>query len=350
MARDKGGTFEFVTVGDVHLKKKRLLDLFGHGATDLMLGCVRAVFQYAVDNGVPHVVFLGDIGDEPSLGDYCELKLLELLHEFDDQVEIHIMLGNHDVEQKHVHSLCKVEWMASIGAFKTVHVYTEHVTKELDGVPVEFMSWPAHEPQLPNSLCFAHLERPGALRDNGTPIDDDHGIPEPETDNIWVMGHLHTYQKVGSSTYYPGTLYQTSFGEQPDKYRCHYRVRMAKGKPELKFRSMDSESPFKLINLDVTDVSDLKGLDPNPLIKYRILYGPEVNLPDSFLRQHPNVVDARPYATKVERDELIIETDSINYTVFDSLDQYLLNRGHDTKFVTRARREVRRLLKSKGQA
>ena len=50
-----------ICVGDLHLGKKRLHDLFGDRVVDLQLSEVRKVLDYALQQNIPHVFFMGTL-------------------------------------------------------------------------------------------------------------------------------------------------------------------------------------------------------------------------------------------------------------------------------------------------
>lgn len=331
-----------ICVGDLHLGKKRLHDLFGDRVVDLQLAEVRKVLDYALSNEIPYVFFLGDASDEPSLPDLEETELLRLLFEYDGRLTIYFILGNHDIEQKHVNSLCKIELLYRQGIFRSIHVMPGHEVITLEGVTCEFMSYPHHEPKKTNSLCFAHIERPGAIRDNGMRIPDDSGHPEPDTNNFWFIGHLHTPHIVGNSVYV-GTQFQTSFGEQPNKTFTHFKARMNGRKLEVKHQQVTQNQDFMLHNLTPSSFEELN-ISANLLHKYRILYPHGIDMPSNFLLKHPNVVECRSYKDKTELKELL-QPELIAYEITDGLQHFLKERGLGNKY-NKARRVVNRALSS----
>lgn len=330
--------FEAVTIGDLHLSKKMLLRLFGEQITELQLNAVRQVLDEAIGRGVKHALFLGDISDEPTLRDCDELALTKLLFEYDGRINIHIILGNHDIEQVQVNSLCMLQELSNRCVFKTVKVYSDHTVSQIDGVTVEFMPYPHSVPRHDNSVCIAHLERPGALRDNGTK--NDSGIPEPKGNNLWVMGHLHTPQIVGN-TYYAGTLYQTNAGESLPKRYYYLRARMGK-RLEYKIEWHDAALPYEFRTIPASAAASI---DANPLIKYRVREQPDVALPENFMIDNPNVVERIAY--KQEVDLSTLTTSAADYDVNKRVRQFLRERGRTKLQMLRARTLIRMVEENK---
>lgn len=325
--------YKALTIGDEHLDKKRINDVIGENAYQLQLAAVDQVFDYGREKGITHVVWLGDICDTGSLSDHSELALLQKVKQYDDEgFQQDFILGNHDKEQKYVHSLCKLAWAAESGGFKNVRVFTEYHSEVREGVTIEYLPFPETKARKKNSICYGHFERPGALRDNGTKIE--HGIAEEKGSSWYVLGHLHTCQTMGRSIF-PGTLFQTSFGETRDKFFCVLKAEMVGKKLEVQHKFIPSDKPFEFINLEITSVKDLKLISTNLMHKYRILYSADIDMPKNFLLRNPNVIEALPYRNKAELVELS-NPDTVEFTAMDGLHDYL------AKTAGLSKREVRK--------
>lgn len=324
------------TIGDLHYDKKRLDAVLGDLALSLMNKAIRMALDKAIEAKVDVVVFLGDIGDMPTLSDKAELEFQKILKEYDekDVYDIDVILGNHDVEQKLVNSLCKLQHLSDTGYFKRTRVYSEYSKRKLKGVTLEYLPFPLKKAKVKHSIAFGHFERPGTVLDNGHPVGEGHGVEEEKGTSYYVLGHLHTCQTVGRS-YYPGTLYQTSFGERPDKFMGFYKARIKDGKLEFKANAVPFDSPFKLINLEVKSLKDLNKISKDLTTKYRILYNAKLEIPRNLMLKNPNVIEVLPYKDKVELSQLL-KPETVTYSVTDNLTDFLEKDGLSPKQIKRA--------------
>ena len=329
--------FEFVTMPDLHFDKPRLQAILGiERAEQLKVSAMKQVYDYARNKGVRHIVYLGDIADQPYLSDYAKQLFGNALLD-ETELEHHIILGNHDIEQKEVNSLTFLELFTKRNVMPNIHLYSGHHSVTLDGVDVEFLSYPYKEPLKKHSLCFAHLERPGALRDNGMP-NGGHGEPIPDGKNFWVMGHLHTPQEL-ERTVYPGTLYQTTFGEHADKRFCHFRCKQVGKDINVKFKSIKVNKPFTLETIKATSIKDVAKLDDNTY--YRVFYK-GFELPDGWLSEHENVVECKSFEDNAMLTDLL-ESENIEWSITDGLSEFLTSNGFTSKQVKRAIKLVKSL-------
>lgn len=287
-------------IGDAHMDKSRILNVVGEGANKIMVDYIDSVIKKMVDAGVDYIVQTGDVGDEPSLSDESELLWFDLLHKWDGKVELHIYLGNHDIEQERVHALCKIEWMAK-HVWKTIHVHTKYAKTTMGDLLVEFLPYPLKASQTKKpSICFGHFGRAGAVGDNGYALRG--GEETAEGDNsLYILGHLHTPQKVGQS-YFPGTLYQTAFGEPLPK---GYAIFTINDKYQVKKGWwIEAEPPFKFMNVEINVQEDLDKVDKNLRVFQKLFCHADVVVPSNFMLQHPNVIDVVRFKSEVELTNL----------------------------------------------
>lgn len=331
--------FEFVTMPDLHFDKPRLQSILGiERAEQLKVVAMKQVYDYARKHDIRHIVYLGDIADQPYLSDYSKQLFGSTVLD-ETELEHHIILGNHDVEQKDVNSLTFLELFTSRKVMPNVHLYSGHHSVVINGVDVEFLSFPHKTPLKKHSLCFAHLERPGALRDNGMP-NDGHGEPAPKGKNFWIMGHLHTPQEL-ERTVYPGTLFQTTFGELPDKRFCHFRVNQVGKKVDVKFKSIVADKPFTLKTIKAESIKELAEISNNKDTYYRVFYK-GFELPDDWLSEHENVVECKSYSDSATLTALL-ETENIEWSITDGLSDFLTANGFDKKQIKKAIKLVKSL-------
>lgn len=321
--KDKTGLFEFVTVGDPHLDKME--NLFPANHLQLQVAELRKPFLYALERGVPNVVILGDVAHKDRLTEESRIALFSLLVEFDGKLDIHIILGNHDVAYEGFHSLQFFVELYEAGKFKTVHIYKKPVQKTINGVPVNFLPFPAikaiESDVADRTLNFAHLERPGALRDNGIKIQKGHGIRQKD-DHTWVVGHLHTPQRLGR-TYFSGTLYQTNFGESLPKSFLHGRVRVKNGKLLEKIVQVPNDPAFKLFNLRIEKRSDLDAIQDNPLYLYKLFIKKGVKIDFDLSTRYKNLYNTP--STYTNEAELLEQQQEVAMVIENDLTGGLLD-------------------------
>ena len=346
MKKDNLDNFRFCAIGDLHLSKKRLVDLLGENSYEIQLDNIKRIISDARSKGLTHFVFLGDICDKPYLPNTEYKKFVEKFTGFlceykDEGLVFDIILGNHDIEHLTKNSLNVFQSFSELGLLSHVNIYSEHTVKQINGITVEFMPYPCYEPKHKNSLCFAHIEIAGSKRDNGLLIQEGFHLPK---DNLWVIGHLHKRQEY-RRVFYPGTPYQTDFGGDLDK---GYAIATVYPNYEIDYKFVPVEPSFKFFNLSIEKLDDLNKLDSNPLHKFKLIYKEDLSLPNNFLKDHENVVSITPYANKKEKDSLLgtvsgiddaIESaTSLEYTIGADILSVLTGKELTTEMVSNCNR------------
>ena len=327
---------EVIGIGDIHNDKlnKVVPDVNIHISRS-----IRRVFNYALERGIKHIIFYGDIGERPRLS-YEAQKMFyrTLLHPKYRGLNIHIILGNHDFAEDGTHSLEVFQVITDLFC-PNVKVYTEPEEVSLDGVVFRMLPHP-YTNTSKRVINVGHFEVQGAKRDNGREIDE--GL---DTDHVCVVGHLHTNHRV-RNTYFSGTLYQTNFGEALPKYFHHIRAESAR---DIDVRSIGFRPPWYLINLKIESVKDLKQLkDPESNTYYKLFVrdGLDIDI-NGVLTAYPNVVKHNYFKTKEELKLLVqegwkLDEDLIEQTVaFDqdkAVDEILKSFGLNEQQLERGRK------------
>lgn len=325
----------------------KLRGLFPDNHLNLQIGELRKPFEYALENGVRYVVILGDVADKSRLSEEAQISLFNLLKSYDGKLKVYVILGNHDVHSNGLHSLQLFSEFYKKGVFKTIHIVDTPKQKKIAGVAVNFLPFPESTPIKDKrgykTVNFAHIERPGALRDNGSKIQKDHGIKQKGKD-VWVIGHLHTPQTVGLS-YYAGTMYQQNFGEGHTKGFLHCKFKIKNGKLKHNIRFVENDPKFKLFNLIVESESDLEQISSNPLYKYKLFLKAGVRLPNNIAEQYPNITNTLGFKNKKDLEFLEAEDEEddeqVNASSFgltDNLERFVREK-HKLK-----PKKVRRIL------
>jgi DNA repair exonuclease SbcCD nuclease subunit len=324
-------------IGDLHLDK---LTKYWPNANTLQLNSVRRTVNSSVLKGATQVFLLGDIaegirdntGNAMRLSEPAQCELLGLLFELDKRIDTHIILGNHDWASEGNHSLSVFIEMQKHGVFKRVRFYPELDRVKIEGQRVAMMPYPNVEPPKGCELGFAHYEVSGAVGDNGRAV---HSSDTFDWSCPIIQGHLHTRQRVRNH-WYPGTLYQTSFGENADK--GYALLHMGQ---KLKVQWVKHEPPFKLVNLRVNKREDFKQLTTDEHTLFKLFVHEDVTVPDDLLMKFPNIVNRLAFASEaeaeaLEQDEFQTENQKIDLNDRVVLPDFLKSKGADKKQIERA--------------
>lgn len=341
---------DFVAIGDLHLDKQQLLGMFGNDTWELQLEPVREALNWAVDNGVPNAVFLGDIFHQPKPSLKGMMALVRVMFEFDGKLDMHFMTGNHDVESSdEPDSLALFKRLADQGRFGSVFVHSEPFDDEWGGMPVRICPW-GHSDPGGARVCFGHFARPGSVRDNGYQVrGPEHGdrdaVEDPGDGVLWVVGHLHSAQRV-RRTYFPGTLYQTNFGEEDGpKSFLRGQARLSNGRTKCKLERIRVKRPFRLGTVRISDDAEwTRRLARTKRQRFRVLHSPELRQPGTYMLDNPAVVECRPSGSPSKsvnlKSELASAEDQLSYGIKDGLDELLTEWGTEPKQVKRANEVV----------
>lgn len=336
-----------VAIGDIHFDA---LTKYWANANTMQGDAVIKAAHLAVKRfGCKRIVLLGDIaeGIKDSTGAYVRLSedaqqvCLDVLLELQSLAPVDVICGNHDFSSVGNTSLNLFQRMANNRMFKQVRVHTEPCIERVGKMQIQFLPHPHRKAAKGVSLAFAHYEVDGAISDSGRKIQCDQPIEKGCT---YIQGHLHTKQKVRNH-FYPGTLYQKSFGESLPKYFGVFHASEA----GVTVKTQMVEPPFKLINLQVQSAKDLRNLDTSPTTLYKLFVHDSVKVPDSLLADHQNIVNALEYSDDKEFEALQEATlnlteSEIDLSIEQALPSYLLAQGLDKASIRKAMELHKRLL------
>lgn len=339
--------FKFVTIGDMHYDKNMLVRMFGSKIHSMQSAAAAQVLRDAVVRGIEHAIFLGDVGDKPVMSQEASLSFIRLLTKFSNKINIHIILGNHDIRHKKADGLAVIKWMCDRYE-PSIKVYSSPTSVNLGGVNVDFMPFPHHESLGNNRLCFGHFSRVGATNDNGKLVDEDlGGHRQVDKDNKWIIGHIHTRQRVGNS-WYPGTLYQTSFGERTDK---GYMIGVAYNDEDglqLKCKWEKVKKKFDLITEVVKTEDDWKRIQDtrrHGIYKIQVKYASDLTIPNKFLQSNTNIVRCTPISEEeqISMEDIMrnVDSGSQEFSLDRGLKEFLLKKGLDKSGIIKAKKMLR---------
>ena len=339
---------KFAAIGDLHFDRRNLSAMFDD-AYELQMRSIRKALSSAQEAGAEHVIFLGDIAHTPQLSNRASVSFLKLLHTYQRHFPIHIIAGNHDVENKYASSLYVLSHLSSMGLLSNTHVYVEREEALLGNILFEFLPHPEVHPSGKNRVVIGHFSRAGGVRDNGTTVPEGEGVASEKkgTGNLTVCGHLHTQCVVGD-TYYPGTLYQTTFAEDLNKGWMMVEVTAGKkGKLSWDCEWIPQEPEFALLTREVGTKKELKNLiyelnQELPNQRWRVRYDSKnVSIPDNLMTSYPSIVECLPLVGGSTVEEIVeYGVEDMSHDVTAGLADWLSTREVPRKTVKTAVKEA----------
>ena len=236
----------FLAVGDIHLEKLSTY-IPDEDYLTPVIQTLKGIWKYAKEEGIEHIIILGDIFDNPYPKDDAKKAFLKCL---DKDLQYYIILGNHDVATVEENSLilCKY-FIEDLGLMHNVKFFLEPQIINIQNVTFNMLPYPQRKPlSEPPAICIGHFEAKGYQADNGKIFKDGTELDKQYT---WILGHLHRKQ----GTIYPGSVTQTKFGEPINKYFFDCIV-LDNGQVQIEEISINT--PFKLIDLVVNKLEDIK--------------------------------------------------------------------------------------------
>lgn len=288
-------SIEFVGIGDLHLDGKLLRHL--PDLNSRIIHEVKRVLRYAKRNGIDLAVFYGDICETPEMSTEAARLLLKLIMEHSSMSMI-FLLGNHDRENSETHSMQLFADLVAFEVLPNVKVIEKPTTLfRKSGTPLRLLPWPSLDTDV-ECLNVIHEEVVGSTWDFGRK-----STTQKKAKGVCVAGHIHTSQTVGK-VHYSGTLYQTTFGEKPAKYFHH--VKWLEGQPPS-VKKIPHVASFSLVNKIIASKDDLKTIEKDPNILYKVFVQDSVTLEADTFADLPNVVKVNSFRTKLELTSLIQE-------------------------------------------
>lgn len=332
---------EFIGVGDLHMDGK--LSKYIPNLNEVIINEIRTgPVRYAERNGVNMVVFYGDVCDVPHMSTEATILLIRL---FSDHPRLRFLLitGNHDMEYDGKHSLLLLKELSEKGALPNVRVFDKPTTLfRKQGTPLRLLPWPSFEVEE-HALNVIHVEVNGSQWDHGKAVDS-----ERETDCFCVGGHLHTKQRV-RNIHFSGTLYQTNFGEKPDKYFHH--VRMEEGE-EPTVELIPHKPAYRLHNLVISSPDDLKTIVPGQYDLYKAFVKSGANISADLLQEYPNIVKINAFTNRKElmallSEELLMQDTEVtvnDFTVMEALQRWMVRASIKERTAAKAVQVLQDLL------
>lgn len=305
---------EAVGIGDLHLDGKLATSIadFNRVITDE----VRIVLEKARMHGVRVVFLYGDVCERSRLSQNAEGHLLQLFHDY-SEMQFIIWKGNHDTEGPGpleptsldtFYRLAQLKYVPNIRV--VLHEPTEFFTST--DHPIRVLPWPYKETKK-GYLNLLHLECAGSKWETGREVSSTWS-----TKHLCASGHLHTAQQVGNM-YFSGTLYQTTFGEDPDKF--FHRIRWTGDQATSKIQLVRHLPKYLLRNAVVrsleeyeTLVAEVKAAPKTTLWKV-FVQSNKVLLPVNAFDGLDTIIKTNPFNTNKElaaliQDDLVLDDNS----------------------------------------
>jgi len=244
----------FVGIGDLHLTDSTGKGGLSNYIEDHDMMVARLVesqpMRYAVKHGISDLVFLGDLCESTRLSYSAQLAMAYIIRKAKKHgIHCWFYLGNHDLFSEDPaigHSL----EVLKLWGFDNVTVITEVTDCDIGGIPCRVLPWP-HSRFSKSRFNLAHIDVAGSKTDSGR-LNDKEGLNTSKAHAL--IGHIHTSQRVRNSVY-PGTLYQTNFGEDASKFFAvvkdddGFDVELIPVKPTYTLHTIECESKADLKNV-----------------------------------------------------------------------------------------------------
>lgn len=372
--KKKAAVLRGVAIGDLHLDKlSRMIPYINNMIIDFCKG----ILDTAIEDGYDVAVFLGDVFNYMNASEAGLRMFLEMLVDYQDKIAIRVIEGNHGYRRNGTGSLST---LAMLEEFKLLNaqLITSPRCEVMKGVPLLYMPHPYTcvadlakspatlypclvdsgllDPQqfdeadslgadvesiLYQSIAFGHFTRSGSTRDNGTVSSEGVKYEKSMDAKYYINGHLHTPQILGNHTFYPGTFYQTSFGEGATKGYGRFVAMMKGDTLKMKYEQVEVDPPIKLINIVASEDSHL----PKKLAKdswYKITSARGYEIPEKY-RDHEQVlinplVGSSASIMAGGKDEE--DSMDIAFDLMSNLESYLDSMGFEDKEIKRARKLV----------
>ncbi len=286
---------EALIASDFHLGK--LARFFPNDHLERQIVEIRKAYQYAIENGIKYVIIPGDVSDTPTMEERAFMAFVSLVHEYDKHITSIYIQGNHDVQDIKKTSMDVLNLLVTKKFFKNFKLYLTPKQINLGGIVVNMLPYPCNE-SLPNKidvdqgcLNFAHIERTGALMDNGRPSNrkSEHDFKCKKADYT-ISGHLHTYQEMKKQrTLFPGSIVQVKFNDQPKKGFVHLKAKYVEGRLVVTHKFIDSKPNFVLKRIVIEKESDWEQVENDKYAIYEVRLADGVIAPSGIRSQCPNI-------------------------------------------------------------
>jgi DNA repair exonuclease SbcCD nuclease subunit len=184
-------------------------------------------FPYLKDNNIQHVIQLGDLVDRRKFINFNTARRLRedfLLPLEQNNIQTHILCGNHDVSFRNTNELNALDELLG-GKYKNIHTYISATTIDIDGFPFLLLPWITednHEDAMFNiyntnaQVCLGHLEINGFEMHRGTVCHTGMDASILEKFDLVISGHFH-HKSRSKNILYTGSFMEFTWSDFGDK-------------------------------------------------------------------------------------------------------------------------------------
>ena len=189
-------------------------------------------FPYLEKNNIKTMIHLGDVVDRRKFINFnilhgMKTRFLERLQ--DNEIESHIIIGNHDTYFKNTNSINSMDELVDFNHKYSPNVYSSPTTVNFDGTDICIMPWINSgnylecKDEIQNTkanVLFGHLEISGFEMNRGVFCDDGLDINLFKRFDLVCSGHFH-HKSNNGSIHYLGNPYELTWIDYDDPRGFH---------------------------------------------------------------------------------------------------------------------------------
>lgn len=189
-------------------------------------------FPYLEKNNIKTMIHLGDVVDRRKFINFnilhgMKTRFLERLQ--DNEIESHIIIGNHDTYFKNTNSINSMDELVDFNHKYSPNVYSSPTTVNFDGTDICIMPWINSgnylecKDEIQNTkanVLFGHLEISGFEMNKGVFCDDGLDINLFKRFDLVCSGHFH-HKSNNGSIHYLGNPYELTWIDYDDPRGFH---------------------------------------------------------------------------------------------------------------------------------
>jgi len=290
-----------IFVGDLHLGSLNKYFPNHPNPDDFIYEALEKVFSYAREENIKHIIYLGDIFDNPlplptSVIRFTKFNLKNLSKWKD--LNLYLIPGNHDYEKQGDTSLRIPMYIKSLGVMDRFHIFSQPSKIKVEKIPFQFLPWPFHKRlEGSASVIVAHITLNGHVMNSGYKAKNK--IEVEVGKDVWVVGDIHERCKVKKGFYHPGTLYQTRSDEKlPKGFTIMTASKLKSGKLKTNFKFMPIDPPHRLETKIIEVKEDFDNLTNQPNIAYKLFISEGIRIPSDLRSRFPNIWKIEGYKSK----------------------------------------------------
>jgi len=190
-------------------------------------------FPYLKANNIKTVVHLGDVVDRRKFVNYRiaqDFRLRFMNRFWDEGIDTHILLGNHDVFYKNTNKVNAIENLCTTYDGKNEpFIYTNPKTVNFDGLDILFLPWISPENYAASmamikstkaQVVMGHLEIAGFEMDRGNICHEGFNRSLFDRFDIVMSGHFH-HKSSDGTIFYLGNQYEMTWADYNDQRGFH---------------------------------------------------------------------------------------------------------------------------------